>query len=138
MQTYDPARVQLTLAGKLIIGFAETFIRAALNADLYTTQVGAQGDVTRSRSQDRTGTVTLTLMAGSPSNDVLSALAKADEEGLGVGVLQIVDLQGTTLLVSPNAWISKKPEVEFGKESGERVWVISCDNMKFHVGGLNP
>lgn len=134
---YDPGRVVASFRGVLLEGFAEgSFISAERNEDGFTTEVGAAGDVTRTRSRNRTGLVTFTLQAAAPGNDMLSAIATLDElTGAGAGPLLVKYLDGTTALAASTAWIKKYPTVEFGAESGSREWVIECAELLMHVGG---
>lgn len=136
-KNYDPAKVILTLQGNRLLGFMDgTFISAERTEDAFSLAVGAGGDVTRVRSQDKSGTVTLTLQAASPSNDVLSALAATDElTGLGYGSLIVKDLNGTTLLSASNAWVRKLPVTEFADEASGREWMIDCAELEMFVGG---
>jgi hypothetical protein len=125
-RTFDPGKVIVTFAGNLITGFAAgTFISAERAEDTFSAEAGASGEVARVRNRNKLGTVTLTLMQTSPSNDVLSAQAKRDElSGTGAGSLLVKDLGGTTLIASPSAWIKKPPAVEFAKELSNREWVL--------------
>lgn len=135
--TYDPKAIAVSFAGKLISGFADgTMLTAERNDPIFSTVVGSAGEVARVRSRNQTGKIVLTLMQTSLSNAILTALAALDElSGLGQGPLLIKDLNGTTLLDAPNAWISKLPSVEFGKDLSNREWELACDVLNMNVGG---
>jgi Protein of unknown function (DUF3277) len=137
MKTYDPKEHVVTLGGLILQGFAENkFISVKRVSPTFTDQVGASGEVVRSKSNDRRGEVTFTVLASSTVNDALSALITLDEQtGAGVGAFQVVDLNGTSVQHSPNAWISKWPDWERGKESGENEWTFRLDNLTPFVGG---
>lgn len=137
-KTYDPAKVLVSFAGQVITGFApDTFISAERNEDGFTLVVGAGGEATRSRSRNKSGTVTLTLMASSQSNDILSAVALADElSGTGVSPLFVKEFNGTTLVMAQNAWIKKLPTMERAKEAGTVEWVFECEAVDLLLGGL--
>jgi hypothetical protein len=134
---YDPGRVVASFRGINLLGFMDgTFISAERTEDAFSMQVGAGGDVTRVRSRDMTGSVTFTLQAASPSNDLLSAVAAEDEAfGTGFGSIMIKDLNGNTLLQAPIAWIRKLPVTEFADEASGREWVIDCAQLIKFVGG---
>lgn len=138
MKTYDPAQVLTSFAGQIISGFGEgTMIVVERDEAAFTKKVGADGEVARARNRNRSGKVRLTLMQSSASNDYLSSMARQDElAGTGVGVLQIKDGLGTTLVMVPNAWIEKIPNTEFGKEQSDREWVFDCDFVDATIGGL--
>jgi hypothetical protein len=135
--TYDPLLVKAAFNGVLLTGFArDTFISAERDEDAFTKVAGANGDTVRVRNRNRMGAVTFTLMAESPSNDSLSALAKLDELfGAGAGDLLITDLNGTTVCEAQNAWIRKLPTVPYGTEAQNREWMIDCAELIMHVGG---
>jgi hypothetical protein len=60
--TYDPKKVLVTWGEVLFSGFADgTFIAAARNNQGVNLVVGSAGDSARAISNDRSGTVTLTL-----------------------------------------------------------------------------
>ena len=138
IKTYDAAKVQVTWAGLILTGFApDTFLSVERNVEGFTLQKGASGEGARSKSNDKSGKVTLTLLATSQSNDFLMAIAAADElTGAGVVPLFIKEQDGTTLVASQNSWVQKLPKVERGKESGSVEWVIECDDLEIAIGGL--
>ncbi len=138
METYDPARVVLTFKGHTFTGYAKgTFIKVRRNKELYTLQVGAAGDAARTKVNDKSGQIEITLMQSSPSNDFLTSVAKLDETGLGVGTAQLIDLNGKTLELAERAWLQKMADSEFAEEVGDRVWVLETDRLDHTVGGLN-
>jgi len=136
-KNYDPALIVVTFAGIQIGGYAAgTFVKSERSEDAFSKKSGSKGDITRVRSRDRSGSITVTLMAESPTNDQLSARAVIDEvSGLGSGAAFIKNLNGTTLVTAPHAWIRKLPVVEYGNEAGDREWVIDVDELVEHVGG---
>jgi len=137
VKTYDPKKCLVIIGGVPMSGFGEdTFVAVARDEDAFTKVVGADGEVSRSKSANRAGSLTLTLMQTSLSNDVLSALAAADElDGRGVVPVLIKDLTGTTTLFAAHGWIRKVPDVELGKDIGTREWVIDTADMDVFVGG---
>lgn len=139
-QTYDAAQHLASFLGNalpLATG-PDTFLKVSRNQDGYTTQVGASGYGTRSRINDKSGTVELTLMAASQTNDILMAIALSDElaPGSGAGPLFIKEANGTTVVAAQNAWIKKIPDMERGKEAGTVTWVFESDNLEMFIGGL--
>ena len=136
-KNYDPGRVAVSFKGIQIRGIAKgTFVTAERAEDAFSTDVGSAGDVTRVRSRNRTGTVTLTLQAASPTNDQLSAVALLDEKfGLSYGPLLIEDLNGTTLAHGADAWIKKLPSVQMADEASDREWVFEVAELELNAGG---
>ena len=136
-KNHDPGRIVGSWKGIPFLGFMDgTFLSAARAEAAFSESVGAQGDVTRVRSRNRTGTVTLTLKAASPTNDLLTAQAILDElTGLGYGPLLIKDLNGTTVVEAAIAWIEKVPDTEFATEESGREWVFKCAELYIAAGG---
>jgi hypothetical protein len=139
---YDPYKVAITINGQIVEGYADgTFISVSRNNQTWTVQSGASGEAARSKSNDRTGTVELTLMQTSAFNDVLSGLFFADETGTlnaGKFLFTLTDQNGSTLLGADQMWVQQPPTVEYGKELGDRVWTLETGNLFFYnVGGEN-
>lgn len=139
VKTYDAKFVIITFNGVPITGFADgTFVSVAPSSDMYTKVVGADGAVARSRSNDDTAEVTITLMQTSLSNDFLSTQMLLDRTlNAGKGALQIKDLQGTSLHFFQNAWIKSKPTIEYAKDMSDRVWVFDTGQADIEVIGGN-
>lgn len=141
MKSYDPKNHTCIFAGKILSGFADgTFIKVKRNVDMFSLKVGVDGSGTRSKSNDKSGQVEISLMASSASNDDLSALALLDEQNLGstssgVGALVIKDNQGTSKVAAATAWIKKFPDWERAKEIGVLTWVIESDEIDIFLGG---
>jgi hypothetical protein len=135
---YDPQAVTTSFIDNNLVGPMDgTFIKATRYEDAATLHVGANGDTTRVINRNRSGSVELTFVQGSPANDVLSAILEQDErEGDGVGVLQIVDANGTTVLHATNAWVKKWADVEFASGHSGRTWTIDCAKLDVFIGGL--
>lgn len=137
---YDPNEVSILVCGLPIDGgFGEdTFIEIDQDSNDFDDVVGTDGDVTRSKTNDRRATITLTLMQSSVSNALLSALNNIDRRksnGAGVGPLLIKDNQGTTLFAAEKSWIAKPPTAGFGKKANERAWMIRCASLERFDGG---
>ena len=139
VETYSPKRVELIFGGVPMRGFSDgTFINVERTSDSFTTNVGADGEVSRTHSADKTGKITITLQQTSDSNDFLSALIISDEISLlGQVPVLLKDTNGRTLAESPCAWIDKVANSEFSNELSDREWVISCSELIMFVGGNN-
>src|SRR3990172_2093317 len=94
MHQFDPANVKFVFGGALITGYAEgSFVTIEYNEDSFKLLGGADGEATRSKSNNRSAQVTLRLMPGSSGNLILGAAQTADQAaGLGVLPLVITDL----------------------------------------------
>lgn len=94
-----------------------------------TTKVkeGADGSASRSKTGSRLYKVTATYLSTSDANALLSAIALLDDispNGAGVAPMLIQDLQGTTQLVSPSAWIETMPPLDINQEATNVEWVF--------------
>lgn len=134
---YNPKKVLFNWKGITARGYvAGSFIVVQMNAEMFTTNTGASGDVCRVQSNDESGKVTLRLMATSPTNAELSTQAALDKiTGLNYGALQIKDLNGLTVHSAEQAWIEKMPDDDKGMEVGEIEWVFACAQLRMFIGG---
>lgn len=137
VRTYDPASVTNIVNGKLITGYSDdSSVTVERMTDTWTDQVGTDGYVTRAKSNDTRGTVTLNLTQTSPSNDDLQALATADEmSDTGAGPFLMRDASGRTICSGDTCWITKPPSLEFGRNVTNRQWVIRVANLVIFTGG---
>ena len=123
-KTYDPDKVIITFGGIPIGGYADgSFAKITANSDLFTTKVGADGEIARTRKHNGTYGIDITLMQTSPSNSHLTVIENIDRAtGMGIRPLSITDLSGGSLHFWPEAWISKDPDADYGAEVGDRAW----------------
>ncbi len=137
MKTYDPKRILAIFAGIPVQGYAEgTFVNIERSEDGFSLSVGASGDVTRIRSNDKSGAIVLTLQASSPTNDLLSAIHRQDELfGTGTGAFFLKDLNGTTIAEASDAWIVKYAAMEYGDDGPNREWTLHTAELDLNVGG---
>lgn len=137
VRTYSPDRVTILVSGVPMTGFADgTFCEIAPSVDLSTMQVGADGEVARSISSNKTCTITITLQSTSPSNDVLSGLIEID--ALSGGTLfpvGVIDLRGRTVFEASQCWISQRPTITFAQEVSERAWQITTGSPSIWFAG---
>jgi hypothetical protein len=140
----DPKKYTVSLAGFLISGYAPgTVIEVARDEDDWLDEAGADGEVAVMSNADERGTVTLTLMQSSASNDILSGLAAVNKGGtiaglsVGKGSLQVKDQSPTGRMIcsSETAWVMKPADVTLGNEIQTRVWKIRCAKLNMFVGG---
>lgn len=139
LRVYDPDQISINVAGIPVSGYADgEFITVENESPGFEDVVGTDGEVTRSKTNDRRATVTLKLMQSSPTNDLLSALHNLDLNtpgGVGVGPFLLRDKNGTTLLLAEKSWIQKMPDGSWDRTAKERSWVIRCASLTSHHGG---
>lgn len=141
MRVYDPSEVLLSVGGADIEGFVPgSFITVTTNTDAFATVVGTRGDVARSRSQNRTGRITVRLMQTSPSNDLLSTIHNLDLNAPnGAGVFQVAvrdSATGRARYGAAAAWIVKAPDANFDATDTAREWVIECERLERFDAGV--
>jgi hypothetical protein len=137
VRTYDAAQVVLTVNGVAIGGYADgTFISVEREEQSFTKVVGADGTTSRAKSNNRSGSLTVTLKQTSPSNDVLSALLQQDElTNDAVVPVLIKDNSGESRLFSATGWVQGLPTVEYAKEISNREWILDLADIEFAVAG---
>lgn len=138
VKTYDPAKVDVIFGTDILSGFGpDTKISVAYEEDSWVTTIGVNGEGTRSKSNNRSATITVTLMQSSDSNQFLSAIAEIDRLTNG-GALPLTirdsSSQGT-FHFAESAWIQKVPDAEYGIEIGTREWVFATDVLVSNLAG---
>lgn len=136
---YDADQVTVALGAILCDGFQDgSFVEIAQDEATFTKKVGADGKVSRSKTLNRAGKVTITLMSTSLSNDFLSALHILDRDapnGAGIVPLYIRDRSGRALYTAAQAWVAKAPDVSFDREATPRAWEIEFSKLERSDGG---
>lgn len=135
LHTFDPAELSVVYGSHIVRGFSEEQVTVTRDNPAFEMVIGADGEATRVKSNDRSGSVTITLQQSSPSNDFLSSIALADElSNTGLLPLLIKDNLGTSLYSAVSAYIEQIPEAAYGKTNNDRVWTIRTDNLIAFVG----
>jgi hypothetical protein len=139
LKTYDPGDISIIIGPHIVTGFADdSVVTVEREVDTFTKKVGIDGEVTRTRSRNRSGTITIRLMQSSASNEFLSNTIIADEES-GASVLPILvkDANGTSLHKADQGWIKKPANGEFANEAGQREYMIDCAVLNMFNGSNN-
>jgi hypothetical protein len=128
---WDATQLLMVFMGIAVdTGFDENeFLDVEPEAELFGHKVGADGEVTRFRNNNRVVKITLKLMQTSIANTLMSALANLDQNtpgGAGIGPMLIQDLQGTSLFAAEFCWISKMPKRTFAREVQVREWEMTA------------
>lgn len=139
MKVYDADQISISVAGIPLSGFADgEFVTLSYESDLFSDVSGTDGEVTRSKTNDRRATLTVKLMQTSDSNDFLSALFNADDRaanGAGVGAFMLRDRSGRAVYSASECWVSKPPDVSFDREATEREWTFRIAKLEYFTGG---
>lgn len=137
VKNFNPAEYSIQIAGATASGFADgTFISVERTNDAFNMATGADGEVTRIASVDKSGTFTITLNQSSSFNDFLSNLFIADENtGKGAFPVLVKDPTGTSVSSAPVCWITKPATSGWSKDVETREWTIVAAHLTMFVGG---
>lgn len=138
IKTYDPKEVQVILGGVPMSGLPDgTAVSLEWDDDAFTKTVGIDGEVSRSKNNNKCATLKFTLAQTSKSNDILSAFAIADEaSNSGVAPFMLKETgSGSTLVAAEAAWIQGWPTVVYAKGIEGREWTIALAQCGRFVGG---
>lgn len=131
---YDPMKVSVLVNYVPVTGFADgTFVSVNRNNPTWNTVSGASGEVVRSKSNDKTGTIEITLMQSSAFNSTMKGLMLADEtSNAGKFTIQVIDNNtGKEIIGATEGWINQPPQIEYGKEQSERQWTITVGKLLY-------
>lgn len=139
-KVYDADQITISFGTATLKGLSEDdFVTIEQDTDDFTDVVGVDGEVTRSKTNDRRGTLTVRLMQTSDSNDLLSAINNADfraANGAGISAVMVRDRgTGRALYAGPESWIAKPPQVVYGRSAKVREWKIRIANLERLDGG---
>lgn len=137
LKSYNFAKVAVSLGGRILTGFADgESITVERNEDAWTLRIGADGEGTRAKSNNRSGRVTMRFLQTAEANAILNSFAAADEiADAGAQPFFMKDVGGNSLYSAEQMWIVKRPAAGFGNEAGEREWVLETDNLVMFEGG---
>ncbi len=119
---------------KIDSGFADgPFLRITPEADDYDDEAGADGEVVRSKSNDKRADVQVILQQTSAGNNALRAMRAAGlliPNGGGIVPILVRDKNsGSALWTGEHCWIKRRPNAEFGKVAGTREWTIRVASL---------
>lgn len=137
MKSYSPGEISVIVDGAIISGFAEgTFINVARDEDSSTFVPSATGGGSRTKNANRAGKFTFTLQQTSESNQILSDLVKADEDGENVLVPVLVrDNSGADLHKAEQVFITKPADAGYAKDLSDREWILQAEVLEMNLGG---
>lgn len=132
MKNYDMKSNSLILGGRIGTGFADgdDVVSFEMNEDAWALSMGADGEGTRSKSNNNSGRLTVKLAKESPFNAVLMGFYKADQlSNAGAVPMLFKDGSGNTLHSCEQMWITKIPTDAHGRAPGDMEWVLESDNL---------
>lgn len=135
IRAYSPDQVNINLGGKIPFkGVADgTFITLTRNSERTEVTVGAKGDVGITRKADRTGTLEVTLLQNSPTNQILSGIVNAEDLSgdLYRANITIEDPSGGVHALAKRCHIQTPAPVTLGDGQTAKVWTFSVEDMQY-------
>lgn len=139
LTTYEFDEVTVVFGPILMDGFQDgEGVTVEKPEPTFTTHVGCDGKVTRSKTLNRTATVTIHLMQTSAQNDALSAIHIVDRDapnGAGILPVYVRDRNGRSLHAGVEAWIERAPDSTYDRTPTTRDWVIAVAFLEDFIGG---
>ena len=138
-KTYAPHEVSVIFGATILSGYMTgTFIEVARNEKLFNQTVGVDGEGADVKSNNKSGTVKVTLMQTSLTNQALSTIHAADEiSNAGVYPLTIKDNNGFDLHFSPGCRLEGPPDAPYADNIESREWTFICASLSMNSGGAN-
>ena len=124
-----------------VTGFVEsgTFLTFERSVDRATLVSSVDGNhAARVLRRNKAGTITLSLMQTSESNDVLTRIGILDEDAHSnkyLFSLLIKDTSGRTVMSASQAFLGNDPAVGFSDGVETYDWTITVARLDKHIGG---
>lgn len=137
MKTYNAGEVQVIVGTRRLKGLAEgSFVKVARAEDSFKERVGADGEVTRSATNNKMGTIEVTLEQSSEDNAYLQQLMNTDENTKnGLVPAKVMDSSGTYVAIGAESWIRKPADLDLGRDAKERTWIVVSASLDIIGGG---
>jgi hypothetical protein len=120
-------------------GYAEDeVLTVEWGEDWFTKYVGADGEATRSRTNNFGAVATINYAQTADANDRLSAILQADillPNGGGAGVFMARDMEGRLVVTGPRAWVMGPPAIKLGKTVQVYSWKIDIADARSSFWG---
>lgn len=126
------------VAGIPLYGFADgnDAIIVKRRNPVGTLTVGSDGFGTFAKNADKSYEITIKLMDTSPSNAVLQdILDTSDFIGTVFVPVQIQNLSALDSVNCAGATVSVQPDLQAGKDSNVREWVLVTNAAEVYIGG---
>lgn len=122
---YDVDKTAILVALVPVVGFAGDRCKVAFNSDQVETIMGTDGNGRHVMNRDKSGTVTITLEHGSPSNAAFEILRMT---GQPFPILVKDNSSVATLFATADAMVKKQPDLGLGKQGADLDWVFTFIN----------
>lgn len=122
----------------IVGGYSEgTMVSVTRTTPLSTYVNGGDDSGMRVFRKNSAGSMTITLMQTSGTNDFMTMWAKKDIEMRGyLGKVTFVDASGRSSFTGTDCFVESLPDAGFGTDGTDnRTWVIYCRKLDQHIGG---
>ena len=118
--SYDAKDCTITVNGVYLTGLGEDMVTGEKDEEMFTTNVGAQGDVVENEVNNPLGTITVTLQATSPQKAMMLNLARTGEKF----AIWVINKSISERFGGSMARIKNYPELANGAEADDREFEI--------------
>lgn len=118
--TYNPNDCVVTIGGVYITGLGEDMVEGEKDEDNFSTAVGAQGDVVINMSNNRLGTIKLTVQGTSAQKSYLLGLEKSK----AMFDIWVINKSIDEKIGGTKAMMKKPPTLGQGAELADREFEI--------------
>jgi len=143
IKTYDPAAISMSVANIIVSGFEPgTFITLTRNTNNFVTTLGPDGkELIRTKRNDRSAMLTLTLRQSSDSNLSLANLAEQDEKNadglVEIGISDATEGAGASAIeFSGTGWVEKPSDASFAETPQPRAWIFRLAEVSMRHAGI--
>ncbi len=140
LKSFNMKLCPCTVQGLPLSGWApDDAVVVEFNEDLWTHEVGADGEVTRVYQGKKDATVTFRFGMGSTASKTLSQLARLDETTGSTPVkIAIFDMLLGDTFFGNQCWLMKDPGRTFGQSSTPKEFVYTVAEGRMTHGGGSP
>lgn len=135
--SYDSKEVAVIIHGNLLTGFAEgSRVNVARRNPSFELVKGSDGEGAFNPTNDKSGTITVTLLSTSAGNSWLSGLLASQEAGrLGDIACAVEDNSGNSLHFGAQCRIEGWAEANYEQQANAREWTILVSDLEQFIGG---
>jgi len=137
VKTWDASKLKITVGPYILKGLAEgDFLDVAQGEVSFVMGIGATGEGSRSKTNNRSGSFTFRLMQTSDDNKNMEIIRAFDSLGnAGIFPISVSDLSGFDEHIAPKCWIRQPPTGTYGRDSGMREWIFDTADISMFFGG---
>ena len=137
LKTWNLKNMKIIIGPYSMEGFADGDVLVVAHDEQSVTKtIGATGEAARAVTNNRAGTITVSLMQTSHVNAQMSALNVADEStGSAVVPFLAMDTGGADVHIAPHVWLNKSPDATYGRDVGRNTYVFDTGDLSSFLGG---